>query len=49
MSSQGQSDTHELSLQADTCALETNFKKYIETNATYALKMPARNYETLYK
>jgi len=35
--------------QADTCALETNFKKYIETNATYALKMPARNYETLYK
>jgi len=35
--------------QADTCALETNFKNYIETNASYALKMPARNYETLYK
>eukprot|EP00092_Neocalanus_flemingeri_P027686 GFUD01030051.1.p1 GENE.GFUD01030051.1~~GFUD01030051.1.p1 ORF type:complete len:877 (+),score=166.00 GFUD01030051.1:322-2952(+) len=35
--------------QAETCGLATNFKKYIETKAPYALKMPARSYESLYK
>jgi len=35
--------------QAETCGLATNFKKYIETKAPYAVKMPAVSYESLYK
>lgn len=35
--------------QSEVCGLATNFKKYIETKAPQALKMPARSYESLYK
>ena len=35
--------------QVDTCGLVTRFREYVQMEAPYANRLPAMNYESLYK